>query len=121
MPLYNAPPPPQVVCPGERFVHFDGTETPVVGMRSIAFTRGVSPLSASDNGSTWYARRMSVGSAIQVMGANMDGDGNYAVIATLMPDANGNAFYTDVGRAAVFSAVLSAYISGPMPVLECQR
>ncbi len=119
MPLYNAPPPPQTIFPGSRFVHFDGTETPTAGLRSIAFTRG--SLSGPDNGSTWFARRMPAGSQIQITGANVNEDSAYAVLATLTPDANGNAFYTDAGRAAVYSVVLSAYTSGAMPIVECQR
>lgn len=108
------------VIPGNGFTMFNGTETAVQGLRSVAFSRGYSP-SGDDAGSTFYASGMPSGSVIQIQGSNTDLEADYLVIGTLTPDTNGNAAYTDIGRAAFYTGVLSTYTTGTMPILKVQR
>ncbi len=109
-----------VICPGDQIVLFDGTETPLLALTSVAFLRGPSR-SMSDAGVTFYAYGMPVGTTIDIQGSNTDVDGDYLTLATLARDANGNAAYTDVGRAAYYRAKYSAYTSGAMAVVKAQR
>jgi hypothetical protein len=75
-------------------------------MKSLAFARAMGGAPA-DNGITFYASLLPAGSVVEIEGANENVDASYQVLATLSPDANGNASYTDIGRAAFFRAVLS--------------
>lgn len=107
------------IVPGDSFTLFDGTETPVQGMKSVAFSRGYSP-GASDNGVSFYVTGAPSGTTVDVQGSNTDVDGSYISLITLTP-VSGNAFYTDVGRAAFYRVTLSAYTTGAMAVVKAQR
>lgn len=106
--------------PGDSMVLFDGTETPASGLKSVAFNRGPSP-SSDDAGSTFYIAGIPPQMTVDVQGANADVDGQYLTLTTLSPDANGNAAYTDIGRAAYFRLKVSAYTSGAMCTAKVQR
>lgn len=56
---------------------------------------------------------------VQVAGVDVDAD--YFSVATLSPDANGNAAYTDVGRSPFYRFKISAYSSGNVPVGTVNR
>jgi hypothetical protein len=88
-------------------------------MKSLAFARAMGGAPA-DNGITFYASLLPAGSVIEIEGANENVDASYQVLATLSPDANGNASYTDIGRAAFFRAVLST-AGNTMPRVIAQR
>lgn len=107
------------VCPGDSITLFDGTETPVQGMKSVAFSRGVS--GTADRGTSFFASGMPAGSVLSVQAANQDLDGSYFTLYASAPDANGNFAYTDDGRAAYYRVVLSTYVSGAMPVVIAKR
>lgn len=108
------------LVPGDHLTLFDGTETPVQGIKSVAFSRGYSP-GASDNGTTFTVYGMPSTATIDVQVSNDDVDGHYVTVNTISPDANGNGFYTDIGRAAFYRVTLSAYASGAMPVVKVKR
>lgn len=108
------------LTPGEPYTMFDGTETPSNGLKSVAFARGPSA-SFSDQGTTFDCRGIPAGCTIDIQVANDDLDTAYGTVATLSPDANGDAQYTDVGRSAFYRAKLSAYTSGTMPIVKAQR
>lgn len=105
--------------PGESLALFAGMETPASGMKSLAFARAMGGAPA-DNGITFYASLLPAGSVVEIEGANENVDASYQVLATLSPDANGNASYTDIGRAAFFRAVLST-AGNTMPRVIAQR
>ena len=105
--------------PGTSLTLFDGTETPVGGMKSLAFARAMGG-SPADNGITFYASALPAGSVVEIEGANEDLEASYQVLQALSPDTNGNASYTDIGRAAFFRAVLST-AGNTMPRVIAQR
>lgn len=109
------------IVPGDSFTLFDGTETPVQGMKSVAFSRGASP-SGADNGTSFDISGMPSTAVVDIQAANIDVDSAYSSVSgNLTPDTNGNATYTDVGRSAFYRAVLTTYVSGAMPVVRAQR
>jgi hypothetical protein len=102
---------------------FNGTETPAIGLRSVAFSRGYSA-GASDNGITFKLSGMPTGMTVDVQCAESNVDGDYTSIATLSPSTSpdtGNAAYTDVGRSTFYRLYVSAYTSGTMPTAVAQR
>jgi hypothetical protein len=109
------------LVPGDSMTLFDGTEAAAVGLASIPFSRGYSP-SGDDAGSSFFVRGGAVTTAVDVQGANENVDAQYLTLDTLVPDANGNAAYTDIGRAAFYRYKISARGGGdPMPVCTVQR
>ena len=132
MPLYgvaqagsNAPPNQGLnltsLIPGDFFELFTGAETPSNGLASVAIARGTAP-GFTDAGITFYVTGgAAVSTKIDIQGSNLDADGDYFTLATITPDAAGNGAYTDAGRAAFYRAKLSAYSSGAMPIVSCQR
>lgn len=118
--LYGALSPIASLIPGEKISMFDGTETAAANLKSAAFSRGNAG-GQPDSGITFAASGMPAGSVIQIQGSLTDVDGDYYVIFTMNPDANGNAVYTDVGYSTFYRAVLSTYIGGAMPILKAQR
>lgn len=111
----------RAISPGDRYVLFNGTETPAADLASVAIVRGHSP-SAADNGVTFYVSGSAeTSTVIDIQGSNEDVDGSYFTVAQITPDANGNGSYTDVGRDAFYRAKLSAYSTGAMPVVTAQR
>lgn len=120
MPLYNTPQSGgqlTSMIPGAGlFTLFSGTETPVQGIRSVAFSLGYNPGGGVFN-KTFSVSGCPSSAAIQICASNLDVAGDYVVIATLTPDANGNAIYTDQGVAKFYTAVLSAYSTGAMPAV----
>lgn len=124
MPLYGAAQAgggPTVIYPGDNFTLFDGTETPATTTISIAFTRGNAPGGMADNGTSFDAVGMPSGMVIDIQAANSNVTGSYAMVGQIIPDANGNGNYTDVGRSQFYRAKISAYTSGTMPSLVAQR
>ncbi len=121
---YNGPPNQGLnlasVPPGESYILFSGTETPSSGVKSVAIARGYSP-GAVDDGMTFYCSGMPAGCTIDVQASNTDLDGDYLTLATLSGDANGNAGYTDTGRAAFYRAKISAFTTGAMPIVTVNR
>ena len=110
------------VAPGASYTLFDGTETPVLGMKSVAFARGAQ--GSGDNGITFDAAGMPSDMTIDVQVSNDDVDAHYTTVATLAastsPDT-GNTAYTDVGRSAFYRLYVSAYTTGTMPTVKAQR
>ena len=108
---------------GESIVLFNGTETPAVGLKSVAFARGYSP-GAGDNGITFDATGMPSNMTIDVQVANKDIDAEYTTVNTITasttPDT-GNGAYTDIGRSAFYRLYVSAYTTGTMPKVRAQR
>jgi len=108
------------LIPGESIVLFDGTETPSIGLASVAFARGYSP-SANDAGTSFDIKGMPAGMTVDVQAANQNLDAAYCSFITLSPDSNGNANTTDPGRSAFYRLKISAYTSGAMCVGIAQR
>lgn len=108
------------LSPGDKFTLFDGTETPVSGLRSVAFSRGCNP-GGGTAPTSFTASGMASDMRIDITSANDNVAADYVVQITLAPDANGNASYTDQGNSEFWSGVLSTYSSGAMPILKAQR
>ena len=119
-----------VTClqPSEELTLFDGTETPVLNLASIAFARGFQ--GSVDGGSTFNLSGMPSGMTIDVQVCSPPSGGFTTVAAmaaafnsvvTISPDANGNGSYTDIGRSALYRLLILAYTSGAMPVGVVQR
>lgn len=122
---YNGPPNQGLnltsIVPGDSYTLFDGTETPVQGLASVAFSRGPSP-SGADNGISFFVTGLKSDETVDIQASNTDLDADYySVSGSLTPDTNGNAAYTDVGRAAFYRAILSTWVSGTMPVVKATR
>lgn len=131
MPLYGVaqagsnPPPNQglnltSLIPGDFYELFTGAETPVQGMTSVAINRGIAPAFV-DNGITFYINGGPAGAKVAIQGANIDTDADYFQLDEETLDSNGAAVYTDTGRAAFYRVKLTAYTSGPMPIVTVQR
>ena len=95
------------LVPGDSLVLLDGTETLATNAASISFVRGYSP-SANDGGTTFNASGMPASSVIDVQVANADVAGLYTTTGQLVPDTNGNATYTDVGRSPFWRLQVSS-------------
>lgn len=122
MPVYGTPQSGGLtsVSPGSQFVMWDGTETPALNVKSIAFSRA-SIAGLADNGSSFDAQGMPASSAISIQGSNTDSELTYITLNILNPDSNSNAYYTDIGRFMFYRAQLTTYTSGTMPILIVQR
>lgn len=118
MPAYGSQP-LKTLFPGESLVLFDGTETPSVGLASIAFARGTSP--GGDEGSTFSLSGMPAGMTIDVQVSAFNNTADFTSVETLTPDANGNAASTDAGRSLFYRLSISAYSTGSMCTGGVQR
>lgn len=136
MPVFGIPqpgpfgPPNQglnVTCvqPSERLTLFDGTETPAVGLASIAFARGYQ--GSQDGGSTFTIIAMPAGMTVDVQVCSPP-DGGFASVAamdaafvTVNTAAPSDPPYTDIGRSTFYRFKISAYTTGAMPVGVVQR
>jgi hypothetical protein len=116
------------VYPGDSLTLFDGTETPALGLASIAFARGM--MGSNDGGLTINLSGMPAGMAIdvQVCSAPAAGFASTTALAaamssvtTLTPDSGGNASYTDIGRSQFYRLEVSAYTTGAMCVGVVKR
>ncbi len=122
---YNGPPNQgknlTALIPGDSYTLFDGTETPSNGLASVAIVRGTAP-GFTDAGITFYVTGgAAITTTIDIQASNIDSDADYFTLATITPDSSGNGAYTDQGRAAFYRAKLSAYSTGNMPIVNCQR
>lgn len=100
---------------------WDGTETPLSGNASVAFSRGPS-VGGGDNGTSFDFTGMDAASVVDVQVSNLDVAADYITVSGgLTPDANGNAAYTDIGRSAFYRVVLTTYVSGAMPKCVAKR
>lgn len=106
MPLYGTNNVPSLV-PGDWLTLLDGTETLPQNAASIAFVRGYSP-SANDGGITFNATNIPANSVIDIQAAPDDVAAEYTTTGQLVPDANGNAAYTDEGRSPFYRAEISS-------------
>jgi len=130
MPLYGVaqsgwnPPPNQGLNlasleVGEHITLFNGTETPSVGLKSVAFALGIQ--GANRGSKTFWCSGMTAGSVIDIQAANQDVDSEYSSVSgALTPDANGNVSYPDDGQSAFYRAVLTTS-TGAMPIVIVQR
>ena len=108
------------VGPSDQLTLFSGTEAPSSGIKSVAFARGYNP-GAGESVVTFYVSGLGASNVVEIEGSNTDVDGDYFVLSTITPDANGNGAYSDSGQALYYRAVLSTYVSGGMPVVTVQR
>lgn len=131
--LYGTPqsgwnPPPNeglnitAVGPGESATLLAGPAdgTPSTSTKSVAIARGFSPL-GMDYGTTFICSGTAAGTTVDVQGAAQNVDTQYSKIATMTPDANGNASYTDTGKYLFYRVQISAYTTGNMPVVTANR
>lgn len=123
MPLYSSTINPPCLDVGRSLVMFDGTETPAIGLKSIAFARGTQ--GSDDAGTTFDGSGLPAGMTIDVQVANLNVDADYHTVSTLSPSGgspdSGNIAYTDTGRSAFYRLYVSAYTSGAMPIVIAQR
>ena len=112
---------------GQSLKMFDGTETPAVGLKSIAFARGTQ--GSDDTGTTFDGSGLPAGMTIDVQVTNAPvnaaQDATFHTVSTLSPSGgspdSGNIAYTDIGRSAFYRLYVSAYTSGAMPTVIAQR
>ena len=109
----------QSVSPGERIVLFDGTETPVANITSLAFARAPGPtqVPAGIVFSMDFAAAPTV--TMQIQGANVDTELAYQTLYT--KDNTQHDYYQDAGNFMFYRAKVSAYTSGGMPTVIAQR
>jgi len=110
------------VCVGDTYVLFDGTETPEVGLASVAMARATQ--GSGDNGTTFYASGVPSDCQVGIQGANEDIDSHYLTL-TVIDGADGEVgAYTDVGRAPFYRAILVTFGGGSpsaMPRVTVER
>ena len=120
MPLYGvaqAGGVPTAVYPGDRFVLFNGTETPSAGLKSVAFNRA--PGNGETNGQVFTVTfSASPTATVQIQASNDDVDAHYQILSSITTQTG---YYADYGEFAYYRAVLSAYTSGGMPTVTVQR
>ena len=115
MPIYNSAINPKCLDVGRSMTLFDGTDANAP-LSSVAFARGHSP-SAMDGGTSFFCSGMG-GESISIEASNTDVDGDYVdVSGSLTADGNGNAAFTDTGRAAFYRVTKTA----GTPVVKAQR
>ena len=105
--------------PGSQLTLLSGTEAIVSGSASVSFS-----LAYHEGGGfpvTFNISGCPAGSIIEVEGAGADVAGDYTVFATITPDANGNAAYTDSGASPYRRVVVSTYVSPDVPVVTVSR
>ncbi len=102
------------LIPGEAYTLFDGTE-PSGAATSVAVARGPSGGQSQAN-TTFYVNGAGA-NTVTIQGSNTDIDGDYADIATITPDANGNGSLTDSGSPAFYRCKKS----GGTPRVVAQR
>ena len=119
MPLYGSQSGmPTPVYPGQQFVLFDGTETPALGVKSVAFER-VPNWDGHPSAMTFTAVFPNAPTAtVQIQASNDDIDANYQVMQSITTK---QGFYPDYGELRFYRAVLSAYSAGLMPKIIVQR
>lgn len=107
---------------GSFYTMLDGTETPGLGVASVAFARGHM---AGSKGLTINLSGMPAGMTVDVQVAAHNIAGEFSSVATITPSSgspdSGNGFYTDDGLSAFYRLYISAYVSGAMPVAVASR
>jgi hypothetical protein len=100
---------------------FDGTETPATGIKSIAFSRGMT--GSTDAGTTFSAVFGSdpTGTVIKVQGAATDVDANYVTLTTITATSLLGYTYTATDRSNFYRVIISTYVQGGMPVVTAER
>ena len=117
MPLYNSPLPGSNIThivPGQSMALFDGTDHPVAGLRSIAIHRGHDPLGQPAPQVFTVAFPSTPTATVIIQGWNADIAADYVTLATITTQTG---YYADYGEFAFYTAILSAYTSGGMPVV----
>lgn len=117
--------------PGDYETLLNGTETIATGSKSIAFARGGSG-SGSDQGSTFAITGCPNGSTIDIQASSTKTDdaGTLAAMdgSFVNVSAGGsggtvisNGFYTDTGRSMFYRVIVTAFVSGDVPVVTVKR
>lgn len=124
MPLYSSANPPKALTVGDWFTLLDGTETLPEGAASMPCVRATSP-SGDDAGITFNATGMPADSVIDIQVAGSDVAAEYSTsgqgTAQLIPDANGNAAYTDTGRSPFFRLLVSSVVAATGAKVKANR
>ncbi len=92
------------VCIGDTYVLFDGTETPVEGLKSVAFARATQ--GSSDNGITFFSSGIPGDMILAIQAANEDIDADYVTLAQIDGANGATGAYTDIGRAPFWRAII---------------
>jgi len=103
------------LIPGEAYTLLDGTEASGIGT-SVAVARGPSG-GQSQAYTTFYVSGGSSMDTVIIQGSNTDIDGDYADIADITLDTNGNGSLTDSGSPAFYRCKKSA----GQPIVKAQR
>ena len=109
----------QSVSPGERIILFDGTETPVAGITSLAFARAPGLMQVPSGIVFTMDFPAAFTGTMQIQGANWDTEASYHTLYT--KDNTQSDYYQDAGNFMFYRAKVSAYTSGGMPVVIAQR
>ena len=110
------------VGPGEKFVLFDGTETPGAAVKSVAYNRAPGPLGQPSPQSFTVTFASSATATVLVQASNDDVEAHYQTIATLaFAGVTTPGYYADYGEFRFYRANLSAYTGGGMPTVTVQR
>lgn len=117
MPLYNSVK-PIYLYPGQQLVLFDGTESPASGVKSIAFERAPTHDSLPSPMVFTVVFPSAPTATLQIQASNDDVDANYQVV---QPISTQQGYYSDQGQFRYYRLDLSAYTSGGMPKVICQR
>jgi hypothetical protein len=104
---------------GQQITLLNGTEAIQTGSKSVSFARGFHD--AFNSPITFNLSGCKAGTVIEIQEAGADIDGQYTVVATLTPDANGNQVYTLTDSAPFLRAYVSTFESGDAPVLTATR
>jgi len=109
----------QSVSPGERIVLFDGTETPAVGVTSLAFARAPGPIQSPAPMVFTNHFPAAPTATVLVQASNVNVDAQFQTVYTSTNKQDD--YYADYGAFAFYRMQLSAYTSGGMPVSIAQR
>jgi hypothetical protein len=109
---------------GEQITLFDGAETPLTGVKSVAFANGYNPQGGNSN-ITFNASGMPSDMTIDVQVAAHDIEAEYSSIGTLAASAGtpdtGNGFLTDDGKSAFYRLYITNYTTGAMPIVTATK
>ena len=109
----------QSVSPSERIVLFDGTETPVAGITSLAFARAPGPTQVPAPIAFTMDFTAAPTVTMLIQGANVDAEASYQTLYTKADTQHD--YYQDAGNFMFYRAKVSAYVSGGMPTVIAQR
>ena len=122
---YNAPPNAGLnltsLIPGEQKTLISAADAAGANFKSVAIVRGPAPGALANQGTSFKIAGCALGTKIQIQVSDVDVDGDYYIVYTIAPDANGNGVYTDIGGLPFVRAVVTNFQAGDVPVVTASR